>query len=248
MIPKIIHYCWLSGDPYPKNLKKCMHTWKKFLPDYEFMLWDTNRFDVNSSVWVKQAFEAQKYAFAADYIRLYALYHYGGIYLDTDVEVIKSYDSLLNLEMFLGYDHTTEAYEVATWGINKKSLYIKCLLDYYDKLSFIKEDGTYEQTVMPKIVAKIWNIYGYNISLVHSLSEAEFVFSQGNMNIPIFPREWFCPLDWYTFKLHLTKDTYSIHHYKGGWLEEKIKKERAILSRLGPYLPRIWRKIQRWFN
>ena len=83
MIPKIIHLCWLSGDEYPPMIKKCIESWKRYLPDYEIMLWDTKRFDVNSVLWTKQAFECKKYAFAADYIRLYALYHYGGIYLDS---------------------------------------------------------------------------------------------------------------------------------------------------------------------
>lgn len=99
MIPKIIHLCWLSGDPYPPKIQKCLESWKKFLPEYEVMLWDGNRFDLNSSSWVAQAF-AKKYAFAADYIRMYALYHYGGIYLDSDVEVLKSFDELLTLPLF----------------------------------------------------------------------------------------------------------------------------------------------------
>lgn len=249
MIPKIIHYCWLSGDPYPNDIKRCMATWKKKLPDYAFMLWDTKRFDINSSLWVKQAFEAKKYAFAADYIRLYALYHYGGIYLDTDVEVLKSYDSLLELDMFLGADHKSEAYEVATWGIVKGSNLIKCILDYYDGNSFVKKNGTYEETVMPRIVVDVWKKCGYSVFPVQSINEAKLIISQNREKyIPIFPREWFCPLDWYTFKLHLTKETYSIHRYKGGWLEDKVKRERAILSKLGPYLPRLLRKIQNYFR
>ena len=92
MIPKRIHLCWLSGDPYPAKIGKCLASWKKHLPDYEVVLWDTKRFDLESSPWVKQAFEAKKYAFAADYIRFYALYNYGGIYLDSDVEVLRSFD------------------------------------------------------------------------------------------------------------------------------------------------------------
>ena len=87
MIPKIIHYCWLSNDPIPAKLKKCMDSWKKQLPDYEFMLWNFDRFAKDRSVWVSQAFDSRKYAFAADYIRLYALYNYGGIYLDMDVDI-----------------------------------------------------------------------------------------------------------------------------------------------------------------
>ena len=124
MIPKIIHLCWLSGDPYPAKIAKCLDTWKKHLPDYEVMLWDTNRFDLNSSIWVRQAFEKKKYAFAADYIRFYALYHYGGIYLDSDVEVLKSFDDLLDLPYFMGAEkaHTPEA---AIIGAEKVCLLIE---------------------------------------------------------------------------------------------------------------------------
>ena len=96
MIPKIIHYCWLSGDAFPENIRTCFASWKQFLPDYEFRLWDTARFDVHSLPWTKEAFEAKKYAFAADYIRLYALYQFGGIYLDSDVLLYKSFDDLLH--------------------------------------------------------------------------------------------------------------------------------------------------------
>lgn len=102
MIPKIVHYCWLSEEPFPKIVKKCIETWHKILPDYDFMLWDLNRFPLDKCKWVKQAYQAKKYAFAADYIRLYALYHYGGIYLDTDVQVLKSYNDLLDLPYFIG--------------------------------------------------------------------------------------------------------------------------------------------------
>ena len=104
-MPKIIHYCWLSGEPYPELVQRCMQSWKEKLPDYEFMLWDMNRFDIHSVPWVEQACAAKKWAFAADYIRLYALYNYGGIYLDSDVEVLKSFDDLLELPYFFGREH-----------------------------------------------------------------------------------------------------------------------------------------------
>ena len=110
MIPKIIHYCWLSDDPVPSDLQKYMRTWKEKLPDYEFMKWDFNRFDKQSSKWVAQAFDNKKYAFAADYIRLYALYNYGGIYLDMDVEVLKSYNPFLCLNTMLGWQNGNDGY------------------------------------------------------------------------------------------------------------------------------------------
>ena len=99
MIPKIIHYCWLSDDPVPETLQGYMKSWKEKLPDYEFILWNFNRFDKSSSIWVSQAFDNKKYAFAADYIRLYAVYNYGGIYMDMDIEVLKSFDDLLNSQI-----------------------------------------------------------------------------------------------------------------------------------------------------
>ena len=102
MIPKIIHFCWLSTDEYPKLIKKCIESWKVKLPDYEFILWDTNRFNVETTIWTQQAYKSKKYAFVSDYIRLLAVYKYGGIYLDTDVEVLKNFDDLLNLPYFIG--------------------------------------------------------------------------------------------------------------------------------------------------
>lgn len=97
MIPKRIHLCWLSGDPYPQKIQKCIDSWKIHLPDYEIMLWDLKRFDIAQVPWVEQAFQGQEVCFCRDYIRLYALYNYGGIYLDSDVEVLKSFDPLLDL-------------------------------------------------------------------------------------------------------------------------------------------------------
>ena len=131
MIPKLIHYCWLSGDPIPENLQKCMNSWKKYLPDYEFILWDRNRFDINSTLWTKQAFEAKKYAFAADYIRLYAVYTYGGIYMDMDVEVLKSFNALLSSPYILGLE-TDNGIEAGIFGAEKQTPFLKDCLNYYN--------------------------------------------------------------------------------------------------------------------
>lgn len=249
MIPKIIHYCWLSGDPIPADLQRCMKSWKRHLPDYEFMLWDTNRFPLEQSTWVSEAFEQKKYAFAADYIRIYALYHYGGIYLDMDVEVLKSFNPLLELPMVVGFDHHADKFmEVATWGVVKEHLALKIVLDFYDTRSFVRIDGSLDTEVMPQVVSRVLQEAGYSFIAVHSIMEAYRVIATNEKAIPIFPREWFCPLDWYTYKLNKTADTFSIHHYKGAWLPQDIRRERAILSKLGHYLPRIWRKIEAWLG
>ena len=122
MIPKIIHLCWLSNENYPTKIKQCIKSWEKYLPEYKIMLWDTKRFNLEESIWVKQAFEKKKYAFAADYIRFYALYNYGGIYLDSDVEILKSFDNLLQYPYFMGAEKagTIEAASGKRNGMDKK--------------------------------------------------------------------------------------------------------------------------------
>ncbi|MGL4852003.1 MAG: glycosyltransferase family 32 protein [Phocaeicola sp.] len=244
MIPKIIHYCWLSGDPIPADLQRYMKTWKKYLSDYELILWDTNRFPLEQSKWVKEAFEQKKYAFAADYIRLYALYHYGGIYLDMDVEVLKSFNPLLHLPMMLGFDHHEKHFEVATWGCEKNHPALKSLLAFYDTRSFINTDGSLSIETMPPVVSRILLNDGYSFANVDSIDKAEIIFNNNEKEIPIFPRTWFCPRNWYTYKLDTTRETFSIHQYKGSWLPKKVRRERDLLSKLGPYLPAIWRKVQ----
>ena len=194
MIPKQIHLCWLSGDPYPAKIEKCLASWKKFLPDYEVVLWDTKRFDLEAVPWVKQAFEAKKYAFAADYIRFYALYNYGGIYLDSDVEVLRSFDPLLDLPYFAGAE-TAGTIEAAVLGAEKGCDWIKQCLDYYEGRKFVREDGSYDIRMLPEIM----------------LDEAVY----------ILPREYFSPKVFDSRKVELTPDTYAIHHYQNSWFSPK---------------------------
>lgn len=150
MIPKIIHYSWLSGDDYPLDIKKCIESWHKLLPDYEFKLWDRNRFDIDSVKWVKQAFDAEKYAFAADYIRLYALYTEGGIYLDSDVIVYKSFNDLLGLPYFIGQDFVG-AFEPAIIGAEKGLNWIKKVMDFYSNKDFVNADGSLNIKNLPVV-------------------------------------------------------------------------------------------------
>jgi mannosyltransferase OCH1-like enzyme len=125
-IPKIIHYCWLSDDPIPSGYKDCIESWKSRLSEYELLLWDTKRFDINSTAWTKQAFEAQMYACVCDYIRLYAVYNHGGIYLDMDMEVIKTFDSFLRDDLILAYEnHINGNIEAGCFGSAKGHPYIR---------------------------------------------------------------------------------------------------------------------------
>ena len=211
MIPKIIHYCWLSNDPIPKDLKKYMKSWKEKLYDYEFILWDLNRFDLNRSLWVKQAFEAKKYAFAADYIRLYAVYNYGGIYMDMDVEVIKSFNDLLRNDYILGYE-AAKGLEAGVFP--KKAPWVKEVLEYYTSKEFALPNGLYNDTPLPIIMDEVLN--------------ADYIT---NKKIVPLPTDFLTAKSYKTGKITITPNTYTIHHFAGSWKswDEKMK---IIIARI----------------
>jgi alpha-N-acetylglucosamine transferase len=221
MIPKIIHLCWLSGDPYPTKIAKCLASWKKYLPDYEVMLWDTNRFDLESSIWVKQAFEKKKYAFAADYIRFYALYNYGGIYLDSDVEVLKSFDDLLDLPYFIGAEKA-QTPEAAIIGAEKGCDWIKQCLDYYENRCFIKEDGSLDIKKLPEIMVE--QISKFKLLRVLSLNDSLNIRKLDMQNEVLeFNDAFFSPKVFDSREVEITPYTYAIHHYQNSWFSPKAK-------------------------
>lgn len=236
MIPKKIHLCWLSGDDYPAKISKCIESWKKHLPDYEIVLWDTKRFDLSQSQWVSQAFEARKYAFAADYIRFYALYHDGGIYLDSDVEVLRSFDDLLDLPYFIGAEKAGTP-EAAIIGAEKGCDWIKQCLDYYTDRPFIKPDGTYDIRKLPEIMSE----------QIQALKPIEVLSLEDSINIRkkdfkssvlIMNDAFFSPKVFDSREVELTPHTYAIHHYQNSWFSPKAKayyRTRTLLIRLLGY-------------
>ena len=233
MIPKIIHLCWLSGDPYPTKIARCLKTWEQYLPDYEVMLWDTNRFDLNSSIWVRQAFEKKKYAFAADYIRFYALYHYGGIYLDSDVEVLKSFNDLLDLPYFMGAEKA-QTPEAAVIGAEKGCDWIKQCLVYYENRSFIKEDGSLDIKKLPEImVEQISKLKPVRmLSINDSLNIRDFDMQKEVLE---FNDAFFSPKVFDSREVEITPYTYAIHHYQNSWFSPKAKayyRSRAFLVKI----------------
>lgn len=219
MIPKIIHLCWLSGDPYPAKIEKCIQSWNKNLPDYEIMIWDTKRFDIEKNIWVKQAFEKKKYAFAADYIRFYALYHYGGIYLDSDVEVLKSFNDLLGLPYFMGAEKAGTI-EAAIIGTEQGQDWTKACLNYYADRKFIKEDNSLDIRKVPEIMGEVIQ----KIKPIHILTPTE----AKNMDVLDFHQEvivmpdiYFSPKIFDSREVIITPETYAIHHYQNSWFSHK---------------------------
>lgn len=188
MIPKKIHYCWLSGDPMPRKIRRCIDSWHKVLPDYELKLWSMENFDVESVDFVSEACKHRKWAFAADYIRMYALYHEGGIYLDSDVRVLKTFDPLLNHRFMSALEYhpsqiekdgamlmidneghrVKEGYvsgiqiQAAVMGAEKGCQFVRDVLDWYEENHFINADGTLLTNVLsPMIYARIAENYGF---------------------------------------------------------------------------------------
>ncbi len=215
MIPKIIHLCWLSGDEYPESIQKCIDSWHKYLPDYEIWLWDTKRFDINSTPWVKQAFEAKKYAFAADYIRLYALYNFGGIYLDSDVVVYKSFNDLLHLPYFVGEDNV-HCFEAAVLGCEPKMPWIKEILDRYEGLEFINPDGSYNLRGLPVVFYDRLSPK-YKFELLKQ--PTDYNYEDGILKV--FPKEYFNSRDY--IGAIQTPKSYCSHNYMGMWMKVRKK-------------------------
>lgn len=213
MIPKIIHLCWLSGDKFPESIQKCLDTWKEFLPDYEVWVWDTKHFDINSVLWTKQAYENRKYAFAADYIRLYALYNYGGIYLDSDVVVYKSFDELLCLPYFIGQDYT-RSFEAAVIGAEKGTTWIGEVLKRYQNRPFIKPDGTFDMIPLPEIFYQQLNMK-YKFYKLHKLERYE----SDAIKIYVFDKDFFNSRN--SVQARRTPKSYCAHCYAGSWTTRK---------------------------
>lgn len=227
-IPKIIHYCWLSQDEFPELIQKCIDSWKEKLPDYEIKCWNTLNFDVNICRYTSEAFQEKKYAFVSDYVRLYALYNEGGIYLDSDIEVIKSFDDLLNNRAFTCFEND---HSVAAWifGSEKGNPLFKEFMDYYKDRKFILEDGKYDLTPNPVAITATCVEKGLKLNgTLQKLSD-----------ITIYPQEYFCPYNRATEELNCTENTYAIHYFNGAWISKE--KKQLIQSR-----KRIIKKYGRW--
>ena len=229
MIPKIIHYCWMSGEPFPELIKECIDTWKKFLPDYKIIEWNKNNFDVNMSSFTKEAFDAKKYAFVSDYVRLYVLYNYGGIYLDSDIKVLKSFDDLLNNKAFSGFE-SKERVGVWLLASEKGNSLFKEMLDCYKDKHFIKNDGSLDLEPNTSLLKPVFFFFFIVFNNKY----------QKNKYITIYPKDYFCPLDESTGELNITKNSYAMHLFNGAWVP-KEQKEYTNLYKL------YYNKYRKWY-
>lgn len=217
MIPKIIHYCWFGRGKMPELALTCIESWKKYLPDYKIVEWNEDTFDVNSNVYVKEAYESRKYAFVTDYVRLYALYINGGVYMDTDVEVLRNLDSFLELSAFSGFEDDINI-PTGIMASEKGGRWVKENLEYYENRHFINADGTLDLTTNVTIITN----YMLPLGLRRHNSFQDFPGL-----ITLYPKDVFCPKSNVDGKIRLTENTVTIHHFAGSWIsgKQKIKKK-----------------------
>lgn len=227
MIPKVIHYCWFGGGEIPEKDKKCIESWHKFCPDYEIKLWDESNYDVKKNQYMYEAHQSKKWSFVSDVARLDIIYHYGGIYLDTDVELVRSLDDLLENEAYMGREKSTYIASGLGFGAVPHHDGIKRILDIYDNLVFIKEDGTFNVTPCPLMTTQFLLQYGAKLEDIE----------QSVLGIRIYPSEVLCPLNYGTGELQLTDRSYSIHRYSMSWVDPFFKKwklrEQKLAKKIG---------------
>lgn len=211
LIPKIIHYFWFGGNPIPDLEQSCIDSWKKKCPDYEIICWNEKNYDISQNLYMKQAYEAKKWGFVPDYARLDIIFQYGGIYLDTDVELIKPLDNLLALKGFAGFESKDLVALGLGFGAKKNHPFIKELRDDYKKRFFVDKQGDYILTASPFLQTEVFEKNG----LIKN-NKLQYI-----EDMLVLPAECFSPDN--NMVPHITENTYSIHHFSGSWTSQENK-------------------------
>ena len=219
MIPKVIHYCWFGRKPLPKSARRCVASWREYLPDYEIVRWDEDNYDVNKTAYTREAYAAKKYAFVSDYARFDILYRHGGMYFDTDVEVVRPMDDILARGAFMGCEIDgggSPGIAVAP-GLGMAAepgmdVY-RQILDYYEGLRYLQPDGS----PLPATVVK----HTTEVLLQCGLQNASGIQRVGG--VTVYPAEYFNPYDDPTGRLRITDNTRAIHWFTKSWLPRHIR-------------------------
>lgn len=215
MIPKIVHYIWFGGKPFPEKIEKCIASWHRYLPDYEFKLWNEDSFDVESTEFTKQAYANKKWAFVSDYVRVYALCNYGGWYLDTDIEILRPLERFENQRLVLGTDH--DGALTALMGSEPAHPYWEEILDFYKSLSFVREDGSLDMTVNNIHLQEILKSYGFKF---------ENKYQELKDGIVVYPDDFFHVANNEKGTIHKTENSYAIHWHTLLWTSEMSRLNR----------------------
>lgn len=216
-IPKIIHYCWLGGNPKPESVLKCIESWKKYCSDYEIREWNESNLDIAINDYTRQAYEAKAWGFVPDYLRLWIIYNYGGIYLDTDVQVIRNFDPLLKEAGFSGFEDRENISFGLGFGAEAGSPLIEKQMQVYDNLKFFNADGSLNRTPSPAYITPVMIAEGFH---------ADDGSIQRINGFACYPPEYFCPKSFSTGITKVTKRTYSIHQFDASWYSEEEQLQR----------------------
>lgn len=222
MIPRIIHYCWFGRGEMPQLALDCIASWHKYMPDWEYKLWNEDNFDAHAIPYTDEAYSAKRYAFVTDYVRLYALKTEGGVYMDTDVEILKPLDDLLTLKAFTGYEGSK--YKPPVTGLmasEPNGQWVTEQLDDYRDAHFIRPDGTYDTTTNTQRIAALMKSNGF-------VSDGK---RQQYKDLTVLPVEYFCPRQT-TGEYLLTENTYCDHHFMGSWSEHKPEGWKGVVRRI----------------
>ena len=220
MIPKTIHYCWFGRNPKPKLAEKCIKSWKKYCPDYEIIEWNEDNFDIASApLYVRQAYEAKKWAFVTDYVRLKVVYENGGLYFDTDVQVLKSFDEFLGYNSFFGFEGTKYLNTGLGFGAEKGSKILKAILNQYDNIPFVLDNGQFDTFPCPQRNTEVFK----KIGLIQN-GETQVL----DNDILILSSDYLCPISYDDLQMRKTPNTHSIHWFDASWHDAVAKeKERT---------------------
>lgn len=214
-IPKIIHYFWTGGNPMPEKYLQCIESWKKYCPDYEIREWNENNYDISKNKYMLGAYENKKWGFVPDYARLDIVYNHGGIYLDTDVEIVKPLDELLDLDAFIGFESRYYVNAGSGFGAKKHNPVIKKMMDIYEDASFVNPDGSLNMIASPS----------YQTEVLESLGLKRNGQYQKLAGIDVFPANYFSPKSFYTGINWRDDETFSVHHYDATWVKGKTQNE-----------------------
>ena len=207
MIPKIVHYCWFGQTEFSPLAQECVASWHKHMPDWTYMRWDENNFDIAAApLYVQQAYVAKKYAFVSDYVRLWALEQYGGVYLDTDVTVLRSFEPLLSDTAFIGREESkAQLFGTCVMGCEAHCLWVRDMMSLYDGIPFINPDGSYDLTT---------NVQRLGARIKQADSDV------AKWGLRIYTHDYFSPIT-STRVMRKTANTYAIHYYAGSWEDKK---------------------------
>lgn len=214
MIPKIIHYCWFGGKELPDEYKKYIESWRKFCPDWEIKEWNESNYDVTKNKYMLQAYQSEKWGFVPDYARLDIIYNHGGVYLDTDVELVNNIDDLLYQEGFMGFEGESYVALGLGFGAKKHHMFIKNLMEDYEDRSFILENGQMNMVASPILQTEVMKRYGL-------ITNGEYQICMG---MSVYPEKVLTGKSPVTRRIACKPYTKAIHHYAGSWLTDEQKR------------------------